>query len=43
MFARVLIMTALLVPFCSFSTAVSLDDTSQVEQEGAVKQLSIEK
>ncbi|MDV6253856.1 murein L,D-transpeptidase [Vibrio sp. EA2] len=36
-------MTALLVPFCSFSTAVSLDTAAQVEQEGAVKQLSIEK
>nr|WP_321384697.1 L,D-transpeptidase family protein [uncultured Vibrio sp.] len=36
-------MTALLVPFCSFSTAVSLDNASQAEQEGAVKQLSIEK
>lgn len=43
MIARFLIITALLVPFCSFSTTVSLDTASQTEQEGAVKQLSIEK
>ncbi len=36
-------MTALLVPFCSFSTPVSLDNASQTEQKGAVQQLSIEK
>lgn len=43
MFARVLIMTALLVPFCSFSTVVSLEASAQVEQEGAVQKLSVEK
>lgn len=43
MIARFLIITALLVPFYSFSTTVSLDTASQTEQEGAVKQLSIEK
>ncbi|EGR0210777.1 L,D-transpeptidase family protein [Vibrio parahaemolyticus] len=42
-FARVLIMTALMVPFCSFSTVVSLDASAQTEQEGAVEQLSVEK
>lgn len=36
-------MTALLVPFCSFSTVVSLDNASQAEQESAVKELSIGK
>ncbi|MDF5612385.1 murein L,D-transpeptidase, partial [Vibrio parahaemolyticus] len=36
-------MTALLVPFCSFSTVVSLEASAQVEQEGAVQKLSVEK
>lgn len=36
-------MTALMVPFCSFSTVVSLDASAQTEQEGAVEQLSVEK
>ena len=36
-------ITALLVPFCSFSTVVSLDASAQTEQEGAVDQLSVEK
>ncbi len=43
MFARLLTITALLVPFCSFSTTISLDNASQTEQEGAVQQLSIGK
>lgn len=43
MFARLLIITALLVPFCSFSTTVSFDNASETEQKGAVHQLSIEK
>ncbi|PAW08597.1 murein L,D-transpeptidase [Vibrio sp. V1B] len=41
--ARFLIITALMVPFCSFSTVVSLDASAQTEQEGAVAQLSVEK
>ncbi|EDP57548.1 GTP cyclohydrolase II [Vibrio sp. AND4] len=43
MIARLLIITALFVPFCSFSTAVSLDKSAQTEQEGAVQKLSVEK
>ncbi len=43
MIARFLIITALMVPFCSFSTVVSLDASAQTEQEGAVAQLSVEK
>lgn len=43
MFARVLLLTALLVPFCSFSTVVSLAADGKTQQEGAVAQLSIEK
>ncbi|WP_045403000.1 L,D-transpeptidase family protein [Vibrio campbellii] len=41
--ARFLMITALLVPFCSFSTVVSLDASAQTEQEGAVEKLSVEK
>ena len=43
MIARFLMITALLVPFCSFSTVVSLDASAQTEQEGAVEKLSVEK
>ena len=41
--ARLIMITALLVPFCSFSTVVSPDASAQTEQEGAVEQLSVEK
>ncbi len=43
MFAKLLIITALLVPFFGFSTTVSFDNASETEQKGAVHQLSIEK
>ncbi|WP_182033783.1 L,D-transpeptidase family protein [Vibrio diabolicus] len=36
-------MTALMVPFFSFSTVVSLEASAQTEQEGAVQKLSVEK
>lgn len=43
MFARILLTTALMVPFFSFSTVVSQNATADTEQTGAVAQLSIEK
>ncbi|MCV5334616.1 hypothetical protein OFD71_40675, partial [Escherichia coli] len=36
-------MTALMVPFFSFSTVVSLEASAQTEQEGAVQKLSVER
>ncbi len=44
MFARfVITMAALLVSCYSFSTTISSDNATQIEQQGAVQQLSIEK
>lgn len=43
MIARFILITALLVPFCSFSTVVSLDASTQTEQEGVLEKLAVEK